>query len=598
MWTLFPIQPGLKRPALKGDWRQHGSSDPDQIEVWRDAGYDLAVDCEASGLLVVDVDGEVGLATAAGMDLPPTYTMQTPRGGKHLYYRGTGPSSVQKLGRKIDTRGKGGYVIWEGPGYELIDQQPVAPIPGWVVPALNIHKDRKLALTDQADLPLNVRRAINYLTVLRPVVQGDGADARTFEVAAALRDLGLSEEKAIELMLEHYDCQPQDDRFEAFIERKVTNAWSYGQNEEGAQAFNFEPTTRFAGVAPEVAGLPAEADEDEDDPYRPWRPSELLLRPPPQFYFPGIIPKESVGALIAPSDSGKSFFALHCGLTLATGIEGMGRRAGAPQDVLYIPMEGSRDISHNRLPAWQQKHGVSQELIDRMRVVENFPDVLDGERVARLVQRQRDEGLAVEMLLIDTYGRAMGEADLDENKAAEVRRFVRQMERIKRLMGCTVLLIHHTAKDKSNTSAGSYALQADCDFWMSVETSWEVRAMAVSCGKMKGAARFDPLYFDVQNTAHSLTLSGILPNEYKALTQVDDAFSPRAVQAALAKAKAYGEAGAITAHVLASYLYVAGVEEPELEMQAKQDRIARKLTAMGKGRFEHLVTAKGWHLPE
>lgn len=593
MWTLFPIRPGLKAPALSGDWRLHASNDPAQIEAWRDAGYDLAVDCGASGLLVVDLDGEEGLSTAAEWALPPTYTMQTPRGGKHLYYAGTGPSSVQKLGTKVDTRGTGGYVVWEGPGYEPLDERAVAPLPDWIVPRLNVQKDRKASRIDGADLPDNIRRARAYLTVRKPAIEGSGGNDHTYQTAQSVRDLGISELAALDLMMEEWNerCEPPWDVED--LGRIIHNAWTYGQNEEGAQAFDFNPLTRFAGVAQSK-----QAAESDEDPYRPWKPSELLLRPPPEFYFPGIIPTESVGALIAPSDSGKSFFALHCGLTLATGIEGMGRAAGAPKDVLYIPMEGSRDISHNRLPAWQQKQGVSQELMDHLRIVENFPDVLDGERVGQMLQRQRDEGLDVDLLLVDTYGRAMGEADLDENKAAEVRRFVRQMERIKRLMGTTVLLIHHTAKDKSNTSAGSYALQADCDFWISVETAWEVRAMAVSCGKMKGAARFDPLYFDVQNTGSSLTLSGILPNEYKALTQVDDAFSPRVVQAALAKAKAYGVARAITGHVLASYLYVAGVEEPELEVQAKLDRIARKLAALGKGRFEHLVSAKGWALPE
>jgi KaiC/GvpD/RAD55 family RecA-like ATPase len=592
MWQLFPIRPGTKEPALSGDWRSHATADPAQIEAWRDAGYDLGVDCGASGLLVVDVDGAEGLSTAAEMDLPPTYTVRTPRGGKHLYYAGDGPTSVQKLGVKVDTRGQGGYVVWEAPGYEPIDERTVAALPAWITPALQMRKDRKAALVDGADLPANVRRARAYLIVRKPAIEGSGGNDWTYQTAQALRDLGISEATALSLMLEEWNelCQPPWEPDE--LEVVIRNAWSYGQNEGGAQAFDFDPQTRFAAVAHE--GAPAE----EDDPYRPWKPSELLLRPPPQFYFPGIIPKESVGALIAPSDSGKSFFALHCGLTLATGIEGMGQPAGPPRDVLYIPMEGSRDISHNRLPAWREKNGVSQELLDHFRIVENFPDVLDGERVAKLLQRQRDEGLRPDMLLVDTYGRAMGEADLDENKAAEVRRFVRQMEQIKRLMGCTVMLIHHTSKDKSNTSAGSYALQADCDFWMSIETQWEVRAMAVSCGKMKGAARFEPLYFDVQSTANSLTLSGILPNEYKALTQVDDAFSPRAVQAALAKAKAYGVEHAITAHVLASHLYVAQVGEPELEVQAKLDRIARKLTALGKGRFEHLVTSKGWMLPD
>lgn len=593
-WFLFPILPGLKRPALEGDWRKHASDDPDQIEQWRDMGYDLAVDCEASGLLVVDLDGAEGLATAAGMDLPLTYTMQTPRGGRHLYYRGMGPTSVQKLGRKVDTRGIGGYVVWEGPGYDPIDERPPAPLPDWIVPALNIQKDRKQSVNVELDLPVNVARATQYLTIRAPAIEGEGGNDHSYQTAAALRDQGISEDKALELMLEIWNerCVPpwRDDELATI----VRNAYEYGQNEEAAQAFDFDPASRFSGVA---VGL-YNSETIDEDPYRPWKPSELLLRPPPEFYFPGILPKESVGAVIAPSDSGKSFFALHCGLTLATGIAGMGRPAGPSCNVIYVPMEGSRDISHNRLPAWQMRHGVSQEQVDNFRVVENFPDVLDGVRVGHLIQRQKDEGLRPELLLIDTYGRAMGEADLDENKAAEVRRFVRQMERIKRLLGCSVLLVHHTAKDKASSSAGSYALQADCDFWMGVETSWEVRAMAVNCGKMKGAPRFDPLYFDVQNTGNSLTLSGILPNEYKALTQVDDVYSPRMIQAALAKAKAYGEGHAVNPHVLASYLYTAQIGEPELEVQAKLDRIARKLTALGKGRFEHLVSAKGWCLPE
>lgn len=596
MWHLFPIRPGTKEPALSGDWRSHATADQSQIEAWRDAGYDLGVDCGASGLLVVDIDGATGRSTAAEMDLPPTYTVQTPRGGLHYYYAGEGPTSVQKLGPKVDTRGIGGYVVWEAPGYEPLDERQPVVLPGWIVPALHIKKDRKVSVGAALDLPANVARALSYLSVRRPAIEGEGGNDHTYQTAAALRDLGISETRALDLMLEEWNerCLPPWDADE--IQVVVHNAWSYGQNEDGAQAFDFDPQTRFAGIA--GASPEHRPSTAEDDPYRPWKPSELLLRPPPQFYFPGILPKESVGALIAPSDSGKSFLALHFGLVIATGIEAMGQHAQAPRDVLYIPMEGSRDISHNRLPAWQQKHGVSQETMDNFRIVENFPDVLDGERVAQLIKRQREAGLCPELLLVDTYGRAMGEADLDENKAAEVRRFVRQMEQIKRLLGCTVLLIHHTSKDKANTSAGSYALQADCDFWLSVETQWEVRAMAVSCGKMKGAARFEPLYFDVQNTGNSLTLSGILPNEYKALTQVDDVYSPRAIQAALAKAKAYGGEHAITAHTLASYLYVAQVGEPELEVQAKLDRMARKLTALGKGRFEHLVSAKGWALPE
>lgn len=604
-WKLFPISPGTKVPALPGDWRSHSTNDLAQIEAWRDAGYSLAVDCGASGLFVVDIDGEEGLASAASMDLPPTYTVRTPRGGEHRYFAGEGPNTVCKLGDKVDTRGASGYVVWEGPGYELVSELPVADLPAWIVPALNVRKDRKASTGAELDKPQNIRRARSYLSIRPPAIgtrPGDPEPANdyTYQTAQALRDLGLSEDRALGLMLDEWNDRCIPPWGEEELAQIVANAWAYGQNEEGAQAFDFDPAARFAGVVFEApAKIVAEAD-----PYRPWKPSELLLRPPPSFLFPGFLPRESVGGLIAESDSGKTFFALHCGLTLAAGIAGMGREAGPPSDVLYIPMEGSQGVAHDRIPAWGQKYGVPQEQLDRLRVVENFPDVLDSDELEKMIRRQRDAGLSYELLMVDTYGRALGASGLDENKSAEVRKFVARMEAIKRELGCTVWMIHHESdstkrvKGQAPKGAGSYALRGDCDFWMWVDTCWVSRTMAINCGKMKGAKRFDPFHFQIEDTASSLTLQGILPSEYRSITTVEDSYSAAKIGAALVRLGAIGPEKAVTSYVLASALYKAQIGEPESEAQAAIDRIARKLNALGKGRLEQYVSGKGWHLPE
>ena len=68
----------------------------------------------------------------AGHRLPRTFTVRTPSGGLHLYFTAPDKSlgnTVGKLGRQIDTRGVGGYVV--GPGsvcrtgyYTIVTRSP------------------------------------------------------------------------------------------------------------------------------------------------------------------------------------------------------------------------------------------------------------------------------------------------------------------------------------------------------------------------------------------------------------------------------------------------------------------------------------------
>ncbi len=72
-------------------------------------------------------------------------------------------------------------------------------------------------------------------------------------------------------------------------------------------------------------------------------------------------------------------------------------------------------------------------------------------------------------------------------------------------------------------------------------------------------------------------MGGITASAYNALTRVEDSYSSRSIGAALAKVGAIDPAHAVTVHVLASALYTAQIGEPELEVQAKLDRIARSI---------------------
>jgi hypothetical protein len=99
------------------------STDPLRVEdwwgEWPNANIGIATGA-ASCVAVLDIDPRHGgteslLALKSRVSLPRTATVFTGGGGRHLYFRcdeaGAPRSSAGKLGRGLDVRGSGGYVV-------------------------------------------------------------------------------------------------------------------------------------------------------------------------------------------------------------------------------------------------------------------------------------------------------------------------------------------------------------------------------------------------------------------------------------------------------------------------------------------------------
>ena len=169
-FAVFPLRPGSKVPAVREDWEGLAVRDPRRL---RELGWpqqaNFGIACGPSSLFVLDLDvpkeppepaersgTDARPATArrprdgahalrelaAGRPIPRTFTVLTPSGGVHLYFRAPkGPplrNTVARLGPLIDTRASGGYVV--GPGstigrnrYQIVDDAPVAPVPRWIL---------------------------------------------------------------------------------------------------------------------------------------------------------------------------------------------------------------------------------------------------------------------------------------------------------------------------------------------------------------------------------------------------------------------------------------------------------------------------------
>lgn len=180
-WAIFPCRPGGKRPAFPNHdaahctgrdpwcrgghtgWEPRATTELARIRrAWARAAYNLGIACGPSGLVVVDLDsaehGEVEddwrelgvhngrdalarVADWAGQSVPETFTVRTPSGGSHLYFRApegcTVRNSAGAIAPLVDVRGRGGYIV--GPGsviagraYQVIDARPLAVLPGWL----------------------------------------------------------------------------------------------------------------------------------------------------------------------------------------------------------------------------------------------------------------------------------------------------------------------------------------------------------------------------------------------------------------------------------------------------------------------------------
>lgn len=155
--AVFPLRPGTKRPAVRRDWEGCATTSVEQIERWwYRSPYNIGVATGPSKLVVVDLDAPsrrasaerhgrqvlADLAAEVGVEIPrETFTVVTPGGGQHLYFRAPEEraftNTAGRLGLHIDTRAVGGYVV--GPGSRIADRTyratvvaAPAPLPSWL----------------------------------------------------------------------------------------------------------------------------------------------------------------------------------------------------------------------------------------------------------------------------------------------------------------------------------------------------------------------------------------------------------------------------------------------------------------------------------
>ena len=186
------------------------------------------------------------------------------------------------------------------------------------------------------------------------------------------------------------------------------------------------------------------------------RRDDLALLPAPEPLIEDTLDRSTVALLAGYHGTYKSFVALSWAASVTTGTPWMGRPVQQGR-VLYIVGEGATGID-NRLRAWEEANGVRIDH-DALHTTRGAVQIAEPRALAEVAGYVEEVGF--DLIIIDTVARAA--VGLEENSSKDMGVFIDAADQLRQATEAgTVLLVHHTGKDKS-TVRGSSAVEAAMD---------------------------------------------------------------------------------------------------------------------------------------
>lgn len=546
-FRVFPLVINGKTPALQADWRKLATTDPDKIRrLWTDPVFESEIDFNIGialdqNTLVVDVDvrdGKVGAQSLFEIEiqhgeLPDTLVTETASGGKHYWFHipdGNSGAFPKQLAPHIDLKGEGGYIVGPGStidgrnyrsrmglasGSEIPEsmgqslreaglrgEQPegvaerchLATLPDWtralVRPGAGTNRHNKnrpgtCATLVEDDSEPNRQRVADWLVNHAPVaLEGEGGDNTTIQVTNHCGDLGLTEQATFEMMAEQWNptkAIPSWDDDE--LRQKVSNAYKSRQNPIGIRhpelEFDAVEVTDRRRVAPAPRGLY----------WIGWENAKPNLDRP--YLIDDVLDAGTLAVMYGDSNTGKSYVALDQCVAVARGTDWNGHKVTAGA-VLYLAPEGGTGFQ-KRIQAYRIKHRLEALPFGLVPCpIDLFGERADTRRIIELVREvEQQYEMPCRLIVVDTLARAMAAGD--ENTAVDMGKFVGHCDRLRTATGATVLVIHHTGKDKAKGARGSSALRAATD------TEIEVGGGKVTATKQRDMPKGDTMLFDLES---------------------------------------------------------------------------------------------------
>lgn len=481
-FKVFPIAAGRKDAPLVSHTRE-ATTDPAMIRAWwsdpaTGAVRDHNIGVSTTGFVVVDIDvrnGKQGINSFVELGGQfDTLTVRTPSGGLQCYYQGPDSAGrVNNVGAGLDIRSHGNYVIAPGSrtdaarnaaeGFYSVEVD--APLK-WVPPEIErrlrppLSRDNAGSYTfDETPSVILAGTAFLLSNQAAPAIEGKGGDDQTYKVVCRLRDLGVSEQSAVALLLEHWNdrCEPPWTLED--LSTKVENAYNYATGMPGSMA----PEVHFAGLQL-PAGTPTAEPVLDQGVFTFGNAFDPAAIPPRAWLYGGLLMRGQVSVLIGAGGAGKSLAALQIAAHLAMGQDFLTYRCkgGAAKSIVFDGEDDRHELSrrlwgichHYGFPFDDVRNRIV--LLSRddfnMRIAQGSPPRLCDTEVKALVLAARDPlvGMVALAPLISLHG-------VQEDDNVSMAWVMEATREIARHSDTAVLIGHHSSKSGNGGAGDLYS---------------------------------------------------------------------------------------------------------------------------------------------
>ncbi len=434
-FSIFPVKD--KRPLVPWQEYQNRLATPEEIKKWEGMNkthYGIATG-PISKILVLDDDGGLDVKK---YPVPKTWTVKTPRGGCHYYFRWVAHldnkvTTKTEIMPKVDTRGQGGFVVfygWQRPTY----LQTLATPPQWLIDLLpNKYESRQVVSQPNK-------------SQLQELLNGMDANSHNrndsfARIAGSLRARGYASDDIFNLLIaKAREVGLGDDE----LKRTCDSICRY------------EPKLKVDENALSIDAFLNDVETVE-------------------WIVPGLIAKKSIGFIVGLPETGKTWAMIDLAIECAKG-EGkwLGKFPVEKAKVMYIDQERHKSETQRRFKAVLQ--GADSTKTD----LKNALYVKSGTTIRLNLQHSFDAfkkevaELKPDLIIIDSFATIH---TVEENSRQSIQAVLERIKEIRNEFGCTFLFIAHENKfafDKESGDpsiaqmAGSIAIPAAAETVLTV----------------------------------------------------------------------------------------------------------------------------------
>jgi hypothetical protein len=470
---VFPCEPDGKAPATTRSF-DDATIDLGQIKDWWGAGqrYNIGLRPADAGWIVLNADLHKGVDPDLLSRLPETFSVETPRGGRHFYFESPTEHGDTMFGQHIDVRSANGYVlapesVVNGKPYRVISNcGRLAPFPAWAAEHLALRAGHDSSSSPSSTPDFDWNKPVQGLvffqlapaTIKRLLGKPGGRSAVCLGFLWVCQRSGYTPEQVFKLFQEycdepavgHYRERPAG--FEVSLRSEIVRVFSKPSPHDDQAEAKAKSKNRFGGLSPsQGATLP---------PLAYWDDSQTLPRSD----------MGSVGFLVGQYGSHKT------GAAIMLALDAINRHGAR---VLFIAAEDANGVAKTRLPAACSARGIQlAEIGQYWRTETETFDLLSDSDRKELIEAYDEFG--PDIIIIDVLTRVV---TADINAPETGMRVMQAAYALAEPFGATVVIAHHPGLNSGGRPMGSSLFTALADF--SLKLSHKDGVVSTHVEKMK-----------------------------------------------------------------------------------------------------------------